>query len=265
MPLHMHTVPTCQIRTEACCVDRLNPPWYGTLRGRVGWSPGQVLFYGTGGLAYGSVNVNSTIMSAAGNLGTQINDSRIGWVAGGGIEYLARPNVIFSLAYQYVDLGTVSFASTMPTPGGGMLSQTGSAHAHFQVVTAGLSWLFSPSDGKPHGAWKGEYIGGVAGGAWGNRTDASYSVVAGAPSDVRLKRDIVLVGHLDDGLGLYRYRYLWSDTVYVGVMAQEVAETMPSAVVTGNDGYLRVDYRKLGLQLRTLAEWDAITYGIRLN
>jgi hypothetical protein len=37
-------------------------------------------------------------------------------------------------------------------------------------------------------------------------------------SDARLKRDITLVGRLDNGLGLYRYRYLWSDTVHVGVM-----------------------------------------------
>src|SRR4029450_7449565 len=42
-------------------------------------------------------------------------------------------------------------------------------------------------------------------------------------SDIRLKHDIHLVGHADNGLNLYRYRYLWSDTEYVGVMAQEVA------------------------------------------
>jgi hypothetical protein len=78
------------------------------------------------------------------------------------------------------------------------------------------------------------------------------------PSDARLKRDIVLVGRLDDGLGLYRYRYLWSDTVYVGVMAQEVALIHPDAVVRGSlDGYLRVNYSRLGLTLMTLPEWDA--------
>ncbi|MGH6685074.1 MAG: tail fiber domain-containing protein, partial [Pseudolabrys sp.] len=71
-------------------------------------------------------------------------------------------------------------------------------------------------------------------------------------SDARLKRDIALVGRLDDGLGLYRYRYLWSDTVYVGVMAQEVALIHPDAVVHGSlDDYLRVDYSRLGLQLMT--------------
>ena len=50
-------------------------------------------------------------------------------------------------------------------------------------------------------------------------------------SDTRLKRDITLVGRRDDGLGLYSYRYLWSDTVYVGVMAQEVALIHPDAIV----------------------------------
>jgi hypothetical protein len=77
-------------------------------------------------------------------------------------------------------------------------------------------------------------------------------------SDVRLKRDIALVGRLDDGLGLYRFRYLWSDTVYVGIMAQEVALLYPDAVVRDAvDDYLRVNYGRLGLKLMTLSEWDA--------
>jgi hypothetical protein len=74
-------------------------------------------------------------------------------------------------------------------------------------------------------------------------------------SDVRLKRDIVRLAHLDNGVGLYRYRYTWSDQLYVGVMAQEVARVIPDAVVRGDDGYLRVDYGRLGLQLMTWDEW----------
>ena len=62
---------------------------------------------------------------------------------------------------------------------------------------------------------------------------------------------------LDNGLGLYRYRYLWSDTAYVGVMAQEVALVMPDAVVCGPDGYLRVNYTRLGLRSKTWKEWIA--------
>ena len=77
------------------------------------------------------------------------------------------------------------------------------------------------------------------------------------PSDIRLKRDIAEVGHLDNGLGLYRYRYLWSDQVYVGVMAQEVAQVVPGAVIVAADGYLRVDYAKLGTHLQTFEQWVA--------
>jgi hypothetical protein len=77
----------------------------------------------------------------------------------------------------------------------------------------------------------------------------------GIPSDVRLKRDIGLLARLGNGIGLYRYRYLWSDTVYVGVMAQEVATIVPDAVLQGADGFFRVDYGRLGLRLFTWEEW----------
>lgn len=81
-------------------------------------------------------------------------------------------------------------------------------------------------------------------------------------SDIRLKRDIVPVGRLANGLGLYRYRYLWSDTAYVGVMAQEVALVRSDAVVRGADGYLRVDYDALGLRFQTSDEWNASSQAI---
>jgi hypothetical protein len=76
-------------------------------------------------------------------------------------------------------------------------------------------------------------------------------------SDVRLKRDIVPVARRADGIGLYRYRYHWSDRLWVGVMAQEVAAIVPDAVSRGAAGFLEVDYARLGLALMTWAEWQA--------
>jgi hypothetical protein len=58
-----------------------------------------------------------------------------------------------------------------------------------------------------------------------------------------------------DGLQIYRYRYIGDDTSYVGVMAQEVAERVPDAVARGEDGYLTVDYGRLGLTFMTYDEW----------
>src|SRR5262249_27596863 len=56
-------------------------------------------------------------------------------------------------------------------------------------------------------------------------------------SDARAKRDITPLAQWENGLQLYRYRYAWSDsnTMYVGVLAQEVREVAPYAVLRGAD------------------------------
>jgi hypothetical protein len=110
------------------------------------------------------------------SLYTQTSSVKVGWVAGGGIEYSLKPNVTLNLGYQYVDLGTATI--TDPGPGPIALSQTASAHAQFSVVTLGVSWRFFPTDTSPQGPWDGMYFGGHIGGAWGNDTNADYSLQA---------------------------------------------------------------------------------------
>ena len=253
---NLNVSPQSPIGTTATANANADIDWYGTARGRLGWSQGPWLLYGTGGLAFGHADLSSSISSATLALSSQTSSVRAGWVAGAGINYMWSPNVILSLNYQYIDLGKLSVGSSATSLAGETLVQNANSHAQFQIVTAGLSWLFYPSAQQP---WEGAYAGGHAGGAWGNDTDASYYY---APvltaSDLRLKRDIALIDRLDDGLGLYRFRYLWSDTVYVGVMAQEVALRYPNAVVHDPSGYLRVDYSQLGLKFMTLSEWDAL-------
>ena len=75
---------------------------------------------------------------------------------------------------------------------------------------------------------------------------------------MRLKQDIVALTRLDNGLELYRFRYKGNDTtVYVGVMAQEVEKLDPRAVSRDSEGYLMVDYDRLGLDFMTWDEWVA--------
>lgn len=76
-------------------------------------------------------------------------------------------------------------------------------------------------------------------------------------SDMMLKHDIFLIGHLQNGLGFYRFAYNGSNKPYVGVMAQEVQTIMPAAVLRGNDGYLRVSYDMLGVKFQTYDQWIA--------
>jgi endosialidase-like protein len=74
-------------------------------------------------------------------------------------------------------------------------------------------------------------------------------------SDVNLKHDIVPVGHLANGLGLYRFSYNDSDKVYVGVLAQEVERGMPDAVRRAPNGYLQVSYARIGVPMMTWDQW----------
>jgi hypothetical protein len=67
----------------------------------------------------------------------------------------------------------------------------------------------------------------------------------------------MLIGRLDSGIGFYRFAYNGSQQTYVGVIAQEVQGVAPWAVRRGADGYLRVDYRHLGVPFQTFDRWKA--------
>ncbi|HEY0329177.1 MAG TPA: outer membrane protein [Rhodopseudomonas sp.] len=83
-------------------------PWFGTVRGRLGYSVGSTLFYGTGGYAYGKVE--TTIASPLGS--EKLSKTASGWTAGAGIETpftllgLVGPNWTSKTEYLYVDLGS---------------------------------------------------------------------------------------------------------------------------------------------------------------
>ena len=62
-------------------------------------------------------------------------------------------------------------------------------------------------------------------------------------SDRRYKRDIERVGQLDNGLPVYKFKYLHDDETHIGVMADEVKATHPTAVTTVNG----VDYVNYGV------------------
>lgn len=69
------------------------------------------------------------------------------------------------------------------------------------------------------------------------------SAALGIFSDVKLKENIEPVGALYDGTNVYRYNYKGDDTPRIGVMAQEVEQTRPDAVMEVG-GFKAVDYRK---------------------
>ncbi|WP_167398712.1 outer membrane protein [Methylosinus sporium] len=129
--------------------------YLGTVRGRLGYliTP-SLLVYGTGGLAYGQANLSSSVFQAVGGLvGTSssaFSDTRVGWAAGGGVEWLFLPKWSAKVEYLYYDLGTVSTSSVIsftgiPTP---VATTSSSARFNGHVVRAGVNYhfnLFSPA------------------------------------------------------------------------------------------------------------------------
>ncbi|HXW25852.1 MAG TPA: outer membrane protein [Xanthobacteraceae bacterium] len=79
-------------------------PWFGTLRGRVGYALNNILFYGTGGVAFGTGTAELSGLSES--------HSSIGWTAGGGLEVGLTPHWTAKAEYLYIDLGAQNYALT---------------------------------------------------------------------------------------------------------------------------------------------------------
>lgn len=77
-------------------------PIEASIRGRAGFAWDRVLFYGTGGVAFGDFNDIYTS-----GLGTDnIWQTRVGWTAGGGVEYAINDNWSVRAEYRYTDFGS---------------------------------------------------------------------------------------------------------------------------------------------------------------
>jgi len=72
------------------------------------------------------------------------------------------------------------------------------------------------------------------------------------PSDIRLKENINFE-RVEKGFNIYSFNYKTDkDKRYEGVMAQEVIETHPEAVIIDEDGYYKVFYSMLGIEMKQI-------------
>ncbi|MGO9174374.1 MAG: outer membrane protein [Rhodomicrobium sp.] len=78
--------------------------WFGTVRGRLGYSFGSALLYATGGFAYGGVEDKLSVTSSGHTTITSDNYTATGWVVGGGVEYKLAPAWSVKAEYQYIDI-----------------------------------------------------------------------------------------------------------------------------------------------------------------
>ncbi|MBN9603399.1 MAG: porin family protein [Afipia felis] len=143
--------------------------WFGTLRARVGFlSQDQTLFYATGGLAYGHIDISgyysgSADQTSAGSPvitpfsgSTLFNSSKMkaGFAVGGGIEGRFRgllpDSWTWKAEYLYVDLGTVGVSSPIAMASGRSTYSdvTGTMTSRMRltenIVRLGINHRFSP-------------------------------------------------------------------------------------------------------------------------
>ncbi|KZD20785.1 outer membrane protein [Tardiphaga robiniae] len=121
-------------------------PWFGTVRGRLGYSVGSSLFYVTGGYAYGGVK---TKISSAGVELANFSTTKSGWTAGAGIETpfkllgLFGPNWTSKTEYLYVDLGSTSGSFPVVLAGAGATTLTSSSKVTEHIFRTGLNYHFN--------------------------------------------------------------------------------------------------------------------------
>jgi outer membrane immunogenic protein len=83
---------------------KFSNPWFGTLRGRLGYAMNNILVYGTGGLAYGDLKGELS--------GLMETKTELGWTLGAGMEVGLTPNWSAKVEYLYMDLGSRTFSIT---------------------------------------------------------------------------------------------------------------------------------------------------------
>ncbi len=118
--------------------------WTGTLRGRLGYSFGEALVYGTGGLAVGGVSLTRTFSDTNGPVLPQVattSKTKVGYALGGGIEYALTRNWSIKGEYLYTDLGKVTTAGLVG-PAATQHLMSGSESLRRHSIRMGVNYRF---------------------------------------------------------------------------------------------------------------------------
>ena len=100
-------------------------------------------------------------------------------------------------------------------------------------------------------------VGGSAGANGGGGNDEGKMATGKdnrdwIPSDYRLKENIKYAGVSDSGVNIYEFNFVWNSQKWKGVIAQELLETQPEAVIDCS-GYYCVDYNKIDVDFEIMS------------
>lgn len=113
------------------CQSRIN--WLGSARLRAGFAFDQVMIYGTGGVGFGNVRIQT--VDLVGALGTNGQTrTRAGWALGAGAEFAFADGWSLKGEYMYYDLGRANYT----VDGGANVSAR--THVHTGKIGVNFRW-----------------------------------------------------------------------------------------------------------------------------
>lgn len=135
---------TCGVPCSVTETDGVT--WFGTTRGRLGYSWGEWMAYVTGGAAYAGINTIGTENFVGGVVPllalTNGTTTRAGWTVGGGVEGRLTGAWSWKIEYLHMDFGTANFAFAEPPPlAPGTVAQ--SIRVTDDVVRVGVNYHFN--------------------------------------------------------------------------------------------------------------------------
>ena len=248
-----------------------NIDYFGTVRGRAGFAVGDLLAYGTAGLAVGHIKMDGTIYPVPTTAPTYVGSSslvRAGYVAGGGFELALAGALSVRAEYLHYDLGKQTL--TLDEISGGAPGDTASAQfrTHGDIVRAGINYRFGASTAAGAFAsaatayaadykapvykapppmvfsWSGFYAGAQGGAGWA-RKDWFFNSVAGVAVPPGSEGSHVATGGLAGGQIGFNYQvanWVWgveAEASWAHLQGSNVSNIFPAP--GGNRNVTRID------------------------
>jgi opacity protein-like surface antigen len=129
-----------------------NLNWDASIRAKLGYTLGSMMIYGTAGGAWGSEEFSGQVAAAnffTSTIMTSFNHITSGWVAGGGLEFMATPQWLLGVEYlHYAFHDSQAFTAPCTACVAGILAGPGTftwSNSSYDVVRARLSYRFDPT------------------------------------------------------------------------------------------------------------------------
>ena len=162
--------------------------WLATVTGRAGFAVDRWLVYVRAGAAWAHERHSFDAVLPPGTLALQGDETRTGWLVGGGVEWALAGNWSARLAYDYIDFGQRRIDLPGTAFGAAAVGRY-DIQQKVQLATIGVNYRFwqgsavaaAPVQSAAGYSWAGPYIGAHVGYGWGRTTwdddrSSSYQV-----------------------------------------------------------------------------------------